>query len=169
MSNTIVKLNLCCGEDIREGCINIDIRKTRPNVLVLDLEKELLHIFPDSSIEEVIAKDCIEHISWRRVEDLLRDIYRVLKCNGRAYIQVPDLEAISKKIILNPDFCSGDLCGWKAISYWVYGGQDYPENTHKSGFTIPTLKKLLEQVGFSIEEIRNDGGTNIVCWIRKEC
>jgi hypothetical protein len=48
-----MKLNLCCGEDIREGCINIDIRKTRPNVLILDLEKELLQAFPDNSVEEI--------------------------------------------------------------------------------------------------------------------
>jgi hypothetical protein len=164
-----MKLNLCCGDDVRVGYVNIDVRKTKPNVLVLDLEKELLRVFPSNSVEEVIAKDCIEHISWRRVEDLLRDIHRVLKCNGRVYIQVPDLEAIAKKAIFNPDFCFGDLCGWKAISYWVYGSQDYLENTHKAGFTIPTLKKLLESIGFIVDDIRNDGGTNIICWARKRC
>jgi SAM-dependent methyltransferase len=157
-----MRLNLCCGDDVRDGYINIDVRKTRPNVLVLDLERELLRPFPDSSAEEVIARDCIEHISWRRVEDLLRDIHRVLACGGRLYVQVPDLEAIARKIILNPDFCYGGLCGWRAISYWVYGGQDYPENTHKAGFTVPTLRRLLESLGFAVEYIANDGGTNIV-------
>jgi len=38
-----MKLNLCCGDDVRPGYINIDIRKTKPNVLVMDLEKELLN------------------------------------------------------------------------------------------------------------------------------
>lgn len=164
-----MKLNLCSGDDIKLGYINIDIRKTKPNVLVLDLEKEMLKSFPDNSVEEIIAKDCIEHISWRRVDILLRDMHRVLKCNARAYIQVPDLEAIARKVIQNPDFCYGDLCGWKAISYWVYGGQDYPENTHKAGFTIPTLKRLLEFIGFEVIDIRNDGGTNIMCWAYKKC
>ena len=164
-----MRLNLCCGLDLREGYINVDVRKTRHDVYVLDLEKDLLKPFPDGSVEEVIARDCIEHISWRRVEDLLRDIYRVLKCNGRVYIQVPDLEAIARKVILNPDFCFGDLCGWRAISYWVYGGQDYPENTHKAGFTIPTLRRLLESLGFGVVEIKNDGGSNIQCWAYKRC
>jgi len=164
-----MKLNLCCGDDVRDGYINIDVRKTKPNVLVLDLEKELIKPFPDNSAEEIIAKDCIEHISWRRVEDLLRDIHRVLKCNGRVYIQVPDLEAIAKKIIFNPDFCFGDLCGWKAISYFVYGGQDYEYNYHKAGFTIETLKRLLESIGFVVEKIQNDGGTNIQARARKRC
>jgi predicted SAM-dependent methyltransferase len=166
---TKIKLNLCCGDDIRSGYINIDIRKTKPSVLVLDLEKDLLKPFPDNSADEIIARDCVEHISWRRVEDLLRDIHRVLRCSGRAYIQVPDLEAIAKKVILNPDFCYNELCGWKAISFWVYGAQDYPENTHKAGFTIPTLKKLMESIGFEVETIQNDGGTNIICWCRKKC
>jgi SAM-dependent methyltransferase len=165
----VLKLNLCCGDDVRPGYINIDVRRTRPNVLVLDLERELLKPFPDDSVEEVVARDCIEHISWRRVEDLLRDIYRVLKCNGRVYIQVPDLEAIARKVIMNPDFCFGDLCGWKAVSFWVYGAQDHEYNYHKAGFTIPTLRRLLETVGFVVEDIRNDGGTNIVCYARRRC
>jgi len=164
-----MKLNLCCGDDVREGYINIDVRKTKHNVLVLDLEKELLKPFPSNSAEEVIAKDCIEHISWRRVEDLLRDIHRVLKCNGRVYIQVPDLEAITKKVIFNPDFCFDILCGWKAISYFVYGGQDYEYNYHKSGFTIGTLRRLLESIGFVVDDIMNDGGSNIITYARKRC
>jgi len=162
-----LKLNLGCGDDVKAGYINVDIRKTKPNVLMLDLEKDLLKVFPDNSVEEIIAKDVIEHVSWRRVEDLLRDIHRVLKSNGRIYIQVPDLEAIAKKVILNPNFKYGELSGYKAISYWIYGGQDYEYNFHKSGFTISTLRGILEQIGFIVEDIKNDGGSNIVCWARK--
>jgi hypothetical protein len=35
-----MKINLCCGDDVREGYIGIDARKTNPNIL--DLEKELV-------------------------------------------------------------------------------------------------------------------------------
>jgi ubiquinone/menaquinone biosynthesis C-methylase UbiE len=162
-----VKLNLGCGLDIRDGYINIDIRKVHPKILVLDLEKELLKPFPDNSAEEIIAKDFIEHLSWRAVEAFLKDCYRVLKSGGRMYIQVPDLEAIAKKVILDPNFKYGELEGWKAISFWVYGAQDYETNLHKSGFTIPTLKKLLESIGFVVERIENDGGTNVIASVRK--
>jgi len=162
-----MKLNLGCGDDIREGYINIDVRKTKPNVLVIDLEKELLKAFPSDSADEIIAKDFIEHVSWRRVEDLLKDIFRVLKRGGRLYVQVPDLEAIARKVILNPRFKYGELEGWKAISFWVYGGQDHEYNYHKTGFTIETLRRLLESIGFVVEDIKNDDGTNIICWARK--
>jgi len=32
-----MKLNLCCRDDVRDGYINIDVRKTRGGVLVLDI------------------------------------------------------------------------------------------------------------------------------------
>jgi SAM-dependent methyltransferase len=161
-------LNLGCGLDIREGYINIDVRKVHPKILVLDLEKELLKPFPDNSVEEIIAKDFIEHLSWRVVEDFLRDCYRALKSGGRMYIQVPDMEAIAKKVILDPNFKYGELEGWKAISFWVYGAGDYGEPSfHKAGFTIPSLRRLLESMGLIVEDIRNDGGTNIQVWARK--
>ena len=161
-----LKLNLGCGLDKRPGYINIDVREEVKPDLVWDLHYVPLP-FPDNSVEEVIAKDVIEHVSWRRVEALLKDIYRILKPGGRLYVQVPDLEAIAKKVILNPDFKYGDLDGFKAISYWVYGAQDYRDNYHKAGFTIPTLKRLLESIGFRVERIENDGGTNIMCWAVK--
>ncbi|RLC85258.1 MAG: hypothetical protein DRJ03_12190 [Chloroflexi bacterium] len=162
-----MKLNLGCGFDKRKGYINIDARKDVKPDIVLDLEKELLQRFENESVDEILAKDFIEHLSWRVVEPFLKDCYRVLKHNGRIYIQTPDLEAIANKVILNPNFKFDQLHGFKAISYWVYGGQDYPENTHKAGFTINSLKQLLENIGFQILEIKNDGGTNIICWARK--
>lgn len=162
-----LKLNLGCGLDKREGYVNIDVREDVEPDMVIDLEKELLQRFEDESVDEILAKDFLEHLSWRVVETFLRDCHRVLKPNGRIYIQTPDLEAIAKKVILNPNFKFGSLYGFKAISYWVYGGQEYPENTHKSGFTMSSLKRLLEDIGFEVLELKNDSGTNIVCWARK--
>jgi predicted SAM-dependent methyltransferase len=82
-----MKLNLGCGEDVKEGYIIIDIRNTKPNLLVLYLEKYLLKPLPSNSVDCVVASDCIEHISWRRIEDLLKYIYRVLKCNWRLIVE----------------------------------------------------------------------------------
>lgn len=157
-----MKLNLGCGDDIKKGYINIDVRRTKPEVLQIDLEKELLRFFPDESADEIIAKDFIEHLSWRVVGDFLRDCFRVLKKGGKLFIQCPDLEVIANQIILNPDFKYNELEGYKAISFWIYGEQNYSENTHKSGFTKPTIKKLLEQVGFTVTSLTN-GGTNLLC------
>ena len=154
------------GEDRYDNCLRLDVRESIKPDILWDLEKLPLP-FKDEEFDLIYARDVIEHITWRKTEALLKELYRILKHGGKIYIQVPDLEAIAKKVILDPNFCYNDLCGWKAISYWVYGGQDYQENTHKAGFTIPTLKKLLESLGFQVEDIHNDGGTNIQCWARK--
>jgi hypothetical protein len=163
----MVKLNLGCGLDKRSGYVNIDVREDVKPDLVVNLERELLKRFDDESVEEIIAKDFVEHLSWRVVRDFFKDCFRVLKKGGRMYVQTPDLEVLARKVILNPEFRFGSLEGFEAISYWVYGGQDYGENTHKSGFTVPTLRKLLESIGFRVESIANDGGSNIVCWAVK--
>ena len=146
--------------DKRPGYINVDVRKEVEPDLVWDLEKTP-YPFPDGSAEEILMKDSLEHVSWRKVEDVIRECHRILKRGGVLRIQVPDLEAIARKVILSGSY------DWDQISYWVYGGQDYPENTHKAGFTIPTLKRLLEKHGFVVERVENDGGTNIICVARK--
>lgn len=155
-----MKLNLGCGTDKRQGYVNIDIRREVNPDLIWDLER-LPYPFEDNSVEEILAKDVLEHISFRRVEAVLREWHRILKPNGQIYIQAPDLMAIAYKVILNNQASYWD------ISYWVYGGQEYRENAHKAGFTIPTLKALLERLGFKVERIENDGGTNLMCWARK--
>jgi predicted SAM-dependent methyltransferase len=155
-----MKLNLGCGLDKKQGYINIDIRKEVKPDLIWNLEN-IPYPFESNSIEEIIAKDVLEHFPFRKVENILKEWFRILKPQGKLYIQTPDLIAICYKVILNNNYT------WKDISYWVYGGQDYNENFHKSGFTIPTIRKLLESIGFKIEKIENDGGTNLMCYCIK--
>jgi len=146
----------------RPDFINIDCRREVKPDLVVDLEKEFLRMFKDESVEEICMKDFLEHLSWRVVDEFLEDCHRVLKRRGKVWIQTPDLEVIAKQVILDPDFEYGELSGYKAISFWTYGEQNYLENLHKCGFTMTTLKQLLEQVGFKVDEIRSDGGSNMI-------
>jgi len=154
------KLNLGCGLDKKPGWVNIDIRREVNPDLVWDLEKPLP--LPSNYAEEILAKDVLEHISFRKVRDVLKDWYRVLKPGGKITIQVPDLLAIYEKVVKK------DPSDWWSISYWIYGAQDYPENTHKTGFTYTALYKLLTEVGFKRISIRSDGGTNLIAEAYKE-
>jgi len=157
-----MKANFGCGFDKRQGYLNIDVRRNVKPELIYDLEWGYLP-FKDSCMDEILLKDVLEHISFNRVEKVLSECKRILKPNGRLYIQCPDLEAIAKKYILNPNR-NGDF---KVLSFFLYGKQDYPENYHKSGFIIKALQTLLLKLNFKIEEIGNDGETNIICWSRK--
>jgi len=160
-------LNLGCGLDQRQSTeeekwVNVDIREEVKPDLVWDMEKTP-YPFPDCEFDLVLLKDSLEHVSFRRVENVIKECYRILKPDGKLMIQCPDLEAIARKVIL--DQHKG--ANFKALSYWVYGEQDYNENYHKSGFTMRALRKLLEDHNFKVIDIRNDGGTNIICEAEK--
>ena len=155
-----MKLNLGCGLDKRKEFINIDIRGEVKPDLVWDLGK-IPYPYENDVIDEIIAKDILEHFPFKAIEPLLKEWYRLLKKGGRIYIQAPDLGYIAKEVILNRKY------DYKEISFWIYGEQDYLTNFHKAGFTICTLKFLLESIGFIVEKIKNNGGSNLMCWASK--
>jgi len=167
-------LNLGSGGNNLPGYINVDSRKETNPDLVYDLEKTP-YPWAENSIRHIVWKDSLEHLSWRCIRDVLLECRRILKPGGTMYIQCPDLEAIAKKVILDPDFRYGDLDGYRAVGFWVFGRQDpQPDGSfggwggfHKSGFTIPTLRRLLEEISFEVIDIHNDGGSNIISYVRK--
>jgi len=168
-----MKLNMGAGEGKLPGYMNVDNRpEANPDVLY-DLEK-VPYPWSSESAEEIVWKDSLEHLSWRVIRDVLKECRRILKSGGRMYIQCPDMEDIARRIILDPNFKYGDVGQPEAIGFWVYGRQDPVPGGyggwggfHKAGFTVPTLKRLLEETGFVVDDIHNDGGSNIICHARK--
>ena len=147
-------INLGSGTTNIDGCFNLDIRPL-PNVdFVVDLEEAKLP-FPDNFFATIYAIDVIEHITYRRVRQLIKELYRVLGKGGRLVVRTPDTELIAK-YVLDRRFpgVHGDL--FETMSWYIYGEQDYPENTHKSAFTKETLKQLLEDAGFVIINMYNE-------------
>lgn len=81
-----VIVELGCGPKKKEGRIGVDSIDL-PNVdIVADLEKGLPFL-PDTSVDELHCRSVLEHI--QNFENIMRDIVRVLKSNGRAHIFVP--------------------------------------------------------------------------------
>jgi len=81
-----MKLNLGCGNDYREGYVNIDASKyAKPDVL-LNIDGNKLP-FEDNSVDEVIARAILEHI--RDLDGLLKELYRVCKPEAKIIIDVP--------------------------------------------------------------------------------
>jgi len=154
-------LNLGSGETNIDGCLNLDIRPL-PNVdFVVDLEKAELP-FPDNFFTTIYAIDVIEHVTYRKVKQLIKELYRVTAVGGKLIIRTPDMELIAR-YVLDRRFpgVHGDL--FETMSWYIYGEQDYPENTHKSAFTKETLRQLLESAGFIVASMYNETGhPNIV-------
>ncbi len=86
--NTLIKLNLGCGEDKREGWINVD-RFGTPDV-VHNLEQ-----FPwpweESSVEEIQMKHVLEHLGQQTdvFLSIMKELYRISAPNCRITIAVP--------------------------------------------------------------------------------
>jgi len=81
------KLNLGCGEDIKEGFVNLDSVKARGVDVVHDLNK-IPYPFRDEEFEEIHAFHVLEHLDgdWFKI---IKELSRILKKDGVILIKVP--------------------------------------------------------------------------------
>ena len=135
-----IKLNLGCGEDYREGYINVDTRNL-PRVDIKWKIDDLGEYIRDNSIVEILAWDVLEHFPVRQVPKALDEWVRMLAPGGILQIKVPDLDILSRTLC---DYYDNPA----EIRHMVdrlYGGQDYPQNFHNCGFNLALLKQFLEK------------------------
>lgn len=84
--NDPVIVELGSGAKKKQGTITVD-KVDLPNVdIVADLENGLAFL-PDNSVNEIHCRSVLEHIE--NFENLIREIIRVLKKEGKAHIFVP--------------------------------------------------------------------------------
>jgi len=145
-----MKLNLGCGNVIKLGYTNLDVRQLPGVDVVHDLTIPLP--FPENSVDEIVASDLLEHFSMSKTNQVLKDWIRVLKVGGLLVIRVPDLMAVSKAIANGDSRISLDNCILR-----IYGGQDYPTNFHYFGFTKETLTKRLASLGMTNFKVTDVG------------
>lgn len=85
-SGNKILIELGCGRKKKPGRIGID-RVDLPGVdIVADIEQGLPFL-PDKSVDEIHCRSVLEHLD--NFEGVLREIIRVLKDDGRAYVFVP--------------------------------------------------------------------------------
>ena len=85
-----MKLNLGVGKNRLEGYVGLDIRpEVNPDVLC-----DILQGLPydDSSVEEVVALDFLEHIPIQSTIFVITEIWRVLEPGGIFKSSTPDAE-----------------------------------------------------------------------------
>lgn len=167
-------LNVGCGDDYRDGYLNIDGSSSLHTVdKVIDLGSEsLLEHFARGSVDFILANDIVEHLyHWQAVR-LLDEFNALLKPSGRCEIRVPDAGYIisSWRIPLEQKLLL------------LFGGQDIPQGDnvvmnesrrafpeffcHKYGWTRKSLAQELTAVGFgSVRTSR--AGTNFIAYATK--
>ncbi|MGC8584324.1 MAG: class I SAM-dependent methyltransferase [Thermoproteus sp.] len=156
-------LNLGAGLAKIDGCVNVDVRPLPTVDLPIDILDDWP--FPDGTIKRIYAYDIIEHVPWRR-QEVLWDIMRRKCAPGcRVTVRAPDMDLLYERVI-KPRDKRGFPYLYQAFSYWVGGGQDYPENTHLTFFTKDALLELARAFGFD-GICGDDGGTNLLCELTK--
>lgn len=165
-----MRLNLGCGNDIRDGYVNVDFRQTHPTVMVVDLSK-IPWPFPDQSADEILMLDFLEHFPYTQTPRILLECYRVLKTDGDLIIQVPDGGHLANALSLqgeylcnrcgtkmNDSYRSCSECGQSATEIAeaamrrLYGGQDFPGNFHFTCFTQSSLMHKAAAAGLQWDE-----------------
>ena len=138
MTEESVILEIGVGNNKKmSGSLGVDVRKT----LNVDVISDARHLpFKTSSIDILYSAHTIEHFSHRETESVIHEWNRVLKPEGSIEIRCPDLRIRAFLFLINP--ADDNIKN-------IYGGQEYPENFHKSGFSYGLLKKILKKCGFT--------------------
>ena len=121
---------------------------------------------PDGTYDLVYLSHVLEHIEWRKTVNILREIKRILKPNGRVEIWVPDMDKLIEGY-LHPENISKDTLIWRynpnkeptlwfnARMFSLTDGYKDEENLHRACFNKELLIKRLTQAGFERIKILN--------------
>ena len=80
------RLNLGCGEDYREGYLNVDFHDHIKVDKVLNLN-QVPYPFKDNTFDEVIAYHVIEHLNDPFT--IMKELHRITKPMAKVHIKVP--------------------------------------------------------------------------------
>jgi glycosyltransferase involved in cell wall biosynthesis/predicted SAM-dependent methyltransferase len=145
-SDGAIRLNLGCGEKAFKGYHNIDLFRWNPEAIVADARD--LCLYKDNSVEEILAFDLLEHLSFWETGTTLKEWSRVLKPGGRIHIQCPSLGSLTEL------YMKGKVSAEKFV-YQIFGGQDHPGNFHKAAFDARLLEKCLVKAGIQVTKVEH--------------
>ncbi|MCJ7443177.1 MAG: methyltransferase domain-containing protein [Methanotrichaceae archaeon] len=145
------RINLGCGFDILPGYLNVDIQESFDPDLVSDMTK--LEQLPSEYYEEILAKDCLEHLPRSKVKPALEEWYRLLKKGGLLKIRVPSLINLLRNL--------ENASSIDKKEFWIkclYGTQAFEGDYHLSGFTKDLLRNYLSEAGFINIKLKLENG-----------
>jgi SAM-dependent methyltransferase len=156
------KLNLCSGNQVVEGYTSLDYNFYAD--LTVNLNRGKLP-FKSDSLSVVVCTSAINYFTRSRGQEIINEVYRILKTGGVARFSSQDLEFIANKYV-NKDTkfffqklsngkerFEGKTMGDKFNS-WFYGYDSHAGGC-KYFYDFETLSDLFSSAGFKIIEQKN--------------
>ena len=147
-----MKLNLGCAKDIKDDYLNIDVYD---HPLVKKADVRDLSFIEDGSVEEIYAKDILEHMSYQDGKAAIKEWARVLKTGGKIFIQTINLD---KQI----ECYSLGIWSIEDLNHMIFAGGSWVnedakcEDFHKCGYNEKLISKILFDSNISIEKFEYD-------------
>lgn len=158
----MLRLNIACGTDIRDGYVNIDVVKKWPLArracdVLWDGESGAPLPFPDGSASEVYAGYLLLHLRPRHHDRVLLDIRRTLAPNGVLVISEVDMSVLMPRWLANPSdpYLSGLIWGEGGELPGVVNNEQRAlarYDDHRQGFTESSLREALKRNGFPVAD-----------------
>ena len=171
-----MKINIGSAYKRYKGYSNVDRRPDQDVDIVADLS-ERPWPWENNSIDQILAEEFFEHISWKLFTALVREAYRVLKPAGFLQLTVPDVGKLCEYYVrgqicdcvphkepkngFNPD-PKCNKCKGKAkihperFRQALSGAQKHPFDSHLNQFFKKDMIKDFEKVGFKVIDISPD-------------
>ena len=174
-----MKLHLGAGTIYLEGYINIDVNpdyliddapqdvlkkntttfenyykhkfKESSNLCIVDIKSPITSLpFPDETIDEAVLIQVLEHIPKYGVNEVLKEIGRVLKIGGFLTVGVPDIKGLAEMLVSAKTTDDEDWC-----IRLIHGTQKNPWSHHYCGYTKRILIETLSPWFHRFEELQN--------------
>jgi predicted SAM-dependent methyltransferase len=131
----MIKLNLGCGKDVKEGWCNCDKYPINDRVLKLDLA-ELPLPFPNEYADEILLSHVLEHLVYRT--EFMHEIARVLKPGGRVTVVLPCFNpGLDHKSVIHTKITMSGFC---KDSFTTHGSpKPFSSMDFKYGWGSPIL------------------------------
>lgn len=149
----MIKLNLGCGSNKIEDCINIDSEISCKPDIVHDILLSPLP-FGDGLVDEVYLFHTIEHMQKKFHRVILSEIHRVLRPDGRFLVSYPEF----RKCFRNWEINKNDQKQfWEAT---IFGRQLYPSDHHVCIMDSVDFHNTLNEIGFKDIKMRAEPTPN---------
>lgn len=147
-----MKLNLGCGNDVRNGHLNID--RFPPGQASPDIYRQgdigsLDWLVEDGTVDEILAIDCLEYLPTAIIKQALTNWAQKLSSGGILKILVPDCHAIAKS------FAQGQF-NLQEYSQMIFGTQK-GNDSRLAVIDAATLLSILKEIGLTILLKRYEG------------